>query len=111
MKIVNAVVVLSAAGLLGVAKAGAVVSDVKVVQDPGTCQVAVDYALSERAIVTASRSSRKSEGSALKSASAVRGPPSLSDQESNARSASRKIASTVRPLAQGILFISSEPPP
>ena len=52
MKIVNAVVVLSAAGLLGVAKAGAVVSDVKVVQDPGTCQVAVDYALSERAIVT-----------------------------------------------------------
>jgi formylglycine-generating enzyme required for sulfatase activity len=52
MKIVNAVVVLSAAGLLSIAQAGAVVSDVKVAQDPGTCQVAVDYTLSERAIVT-----------------------------------------------------------
>ena len=52
MKIVNAVVVLSAAGLLSIAQAGAVVSDVKVVQDPNTCLVAVDYALSERAIVT-----------------------------------------------------------
>jgi hypothetical protein len=52
MKIVNAVVVLSAAGLLSIAQAGAVVSDVKVVQDPNTCQVAVDYTLSERAIVT-----------------------------------------------------------
>ena len=45
MKIVNAVVVLSAAGVLSIAQAGAVVSDVKVVQDPNTCLVAVDYAL------------------------------------------------------------------
>lgn len=53
MKIVNAVAALAVvASLNGVARAGAVVSDVKVVQDPGTCQVAVDYALSERAIVT-----------------------------------------------------------